>query len=131
MMYRKDFKSCINRGDDKEITCLYLAISQSDEPMIRLLVNKGADLNALYGPHSSALFAAISWKCLGTTRLLLDCGANINPKIKPLDKYGEGSILDSAMAYHNENEDIIKLPLERGAFERGAEEAETHYSGSM
>ena len=71
--------------------------------MVRLLLDRGADVNA----SGSALQAASSYGHESVVRLLLDRGANVNPP----GIYG--SALQAASYYGHES--VVQLLLDKGA----------------
>jgi ankyrin repeat protein len=96
---------------DDGFTALHLAVFGGQEDAARLLLERGADVNAL----STAAFARVP--PLGTAafvrstrlaRLLLDAGADVNGQ-------GEGGFTALHAAALNGDEDLIELLLERGA----------------
>ena len=105
-----------NLGDidqDEEVCCrvnraLQFAVSHDNLEVIRLLLDKGADINIQGGKYGSAL-QAVSWGGnVEAIRLLLDKGADINIQV---GKYG--SALQAAS--YRGNVEIVRLLLDKGA----------------
>ncbi|KAJ6549563.1 ankyrin repeat-containing domain protein [Mycena vulgaris] len=87
---------------------LYWAAKLGFLHIMRLLLERGADINAQGGRHKNALQAASVGGHLDLARLLLDCGANINAQ------GGEhGNALQAASV--GGHLDLAWLLLERGA----------------
>jgi ankyrin repeat protein len=96
---------------DDGFTALHLAVFGEQEDAARLLLERGADVNAL----STGAIAKV--RPLGTAafvrstrmaRLLLDAGADVNGE-------GEGGFTALDTAVQNGDEEMIALLLERGA----------------
>ena len=78
--------------------------------IIRLLLDKGADVNAQGGKHGNALQAAAYTGNLEVTRLLLDKGANVNAQGGEYD-----NALQAAAASWRAEVEVIRLLLDKGA----------------
>ncbi|HYY43993.1 MAG TPA: ankyrin repeat domain-containing protein [Actinomycetota bacterium] len=98
------------RSDDG-FTALHLAIFGRQAGAARLLIDSGADLNALSSgaiagvpPLGTAAFV----RSVTLAGLLLDAGANVNQR-------GEGGFTALHTAAANDDEDLVRLLLERGA----------------
>jgi ankyrin repeat protein len=79
--FRSDFDAWVNKENDLGYTCLFCAVYREDEPMVRLLLDKGADVNVLYGPmgdRSPLLWLAIAMKNLEIVQLMIDRGADLH-----------------------------------------------------
>jgi ankyrin repeat protein len=92
-------------------TALHLAIFGGQEEAARLLLERGADPNALstneavrVPPLGTAAFV----RSVPLARLLLDSGAEVNGR-------GEGGFTALHSAAQNGDEDLARLLLERGA----------------
>ncbi|HKX61427.1 MAG TPA: ankyrin repeat domain-containing protein, partial [Verrucomicrobiae bacterium] len=99
-------------------TALHLAARKpGNHRTVRLLLDRGADVNATNIFGATALMAAAAAGDLDSVRLLLDCGANINAR-PSMD--GDGFIWGGGRtplmwAAFQGNEPLAKLLLERGA----------------
>jgi len=85
-------KSCI----ELEMTPLHGAVSKGYVDYAKLLIARGANIDATDKKESTPLHYAISWKQMNCIKLLIKCGANINL----LTKKGE-SMLDVAVKINN------------------------------
>lgn len=79
--FRSDFESWINKKDYRGQTCLYIAAKDGHEPLVKLLLDNHADANTSCGQHGSAHLPAATTQNLDVTRLLVDSGAAIDPKV--------------------------------------------------
>ena len=89
-------------------TALYKAASGGHEAVVRLLLEKGADVNAQGGDYGNALQAASNGGHEGVVRLLLGKGANFN---------AQGGAYGNALqaASYGGDEAMVRLLLEKGA----------------
>jgi uncharacterized protein len=103
-----------NALSDDGFTALHLAVFAEEEESARLLIDKGADVDALatssiakVRPLGTAAFV----RSVPLARLLLDAGADVNGQ-------GEGGFTALDSARQSGDEELIRLLLERGAEER-------------
>jgi ankyrin repeat protein len=96
---------------DDGFTALHLAVFGNQEDAARLLLERGADPNALstneavrVPPLGTAAFV----RSVPLARLLLDSGADVNGR-------GEGGFTALHSAAQNGDEELARLLLERGA----------------
>ncbi len=92
---------------------MHYAAAAGDTSIVRLLIDRGADVNARDKSGLNALYKAVvtivnPGKQRDTIRLLLDRGADVNVRGK-----GGNTLLMLAAAY--DGSDIVPLLLERGA----------------
>lgn len=66
----------VRTGDDWTWTPLHIASMSEHVSVVRLLLDRGADINALDGRGNTALMLAIHAKRIETAYLLLDAGAD-------------------------------------------------------
>jgi ankyrin repeat protein len=83
-----------------------IAAEEDRQEIVKALIDRGADLNATDHDGQTALMRA----CLNTSIVLLNAGANPNLK----DSEGETAL---SLARKNEDDDLIKLLVARGARE--------------
>jgi uncharacterized protein len=95
-------------------TALHLAVFGKQEEAARLLIERGADVDALatgsiarVRPLGTAAFV----RSVPLARLLLDAGADVNGE-------GEGGFTALDSAQHSGDEELVRLLLERGAASR-------------
>ena len=81
------------------------------DPIIELLLEKGADINTRGGEHGTALVAAARIDNVATLRLLINAGANVN-----------ATALNATIANHN----IVALDILLGASSDVDEPDENH-----
>ena len=95
---------------------------------MELLLEHGADINAVGGEYTTALIAACRWRREMAVKLLLEKGADVNA-------LGDGS-RGSALYVASENgyENIVKMLVAKGAVivmpKRGDSENESSEKGS-
>lgn len=100
----------IDFGTDRYGSALYEAARVGSLDIVKLLLENGANPNALGGRHGSALQAAALWKHSDMVKLLLESGANPNG---PDGRYWYGSALQAAAEIGSHNR--VKLLLENEA----------------
>jgi ankyrin repeat protein len=89
-------------------TALQAAASEGEMEIVRLLLDKGADINAQGGEYGTALHAAVLQGEMEIVRLLLDKGADVNAQRGPY-----GAALQAA-AWRGITK-IVRLLLDKGA----------------
>ena len=87
---------------------LYPASRSGKSGIIKLLLDRGADVNFPGGGYGSALGAAACWGSVETVALLLDRGADVNV---PSGRYGSALVA----AASGGKVEIVALLLDRGA----------------
>jgi ankyrin repeat protein len=89
-------------------SALQLTVKMGHETTVRLMLEKGADVNAQRGDFGNALQTAANKGNEGILRLLLEKGAHVN---------AQGGNYGSALqaAAYNGNEGIMRLLMEKGA----------------
>ena len=90
---------------------LSLASHQGYENMVKLMLDRGADINA-QGPKGTALEAASYRGHIKLVQLLLNRGARTNPR---RTKYTSKTILETTIESHWCKERVVQLLLEKGA----------------
>ncbi|THF52855.1 ankyrin repeat domain-containing protein [Flavobacterium supellecticarium] len=100
-----DYPTEINLVDG---TPLNHAVSRNRIEIINYLIQRNANVNALYDKNYSPLMSAIDGKNLETATLLLKNGADIHLK----DKYGNDALWK---AVNTNDLEFIKLIIEAGA----------------
>lgn len=103
-----EMDSGVNYLDDPDIARLHVASNRGDTATVRLLLENGADVNAVDSYYGSALLAASAPGHLETVKLLLESGADVNTC-----GYEDVSALEAASA--NGHFETVKLLLEFGA----------------
>ncbi|RYP19461.1 hypothetical protein DL767_009642 [Monosporascus sp. MG133] len=98
----------INTKDSRGQTPLFLAAKHGHYGIVKLLVDKGADVNAHDGHYGNALQAASQGGHEQIKKLLLDRGADINAQ-----GGHDGNALQAAS--YEGHKQIMKLLLDRGA----------------
>ncbi|KAI0569585.1 ankyrin repeat domain-containing protein [Pyrenophora tritici-repentis] len=96
------------RRDSDGQTFLYLAAEHGHQRMVKLLLDKGADVNAQGGSYGNALQAASEGGHEAVVKLLLDNGADVN---------AQGGYYSNALyaASSRGHEAVGKLLLDKGA----------------
>lgn len=109
-----DDQAQANALSDDGFTALHLAVFGEQEEAAQLLIDQGADVDALatssiakVRPLGTAAFV----RSVPLARLLLDAGADVNGQ-------GEGGFTALDSAKQSGDEKLIRLLLERGAEER-------------
>ena len=104
-----DQKALVGAREGNNRLALHLAAAlRGSEVIVRLLLDRGADVNAQGGEYGHALQAAVSQKSEVIVRLLLDRGADINAQGGVY-----GNALQAAASYGSEV--IVRLLLDQGA----------------
>jgi ankyrin repeat protein len=102
------FRKRVDRRTEDGWTALQVAASEGHEGVVKLLLHKGADVNAQGGDYGNALEAA-SWPGHeAVVKLLLDAGADFN---------AQGGDYGNAlqMASYKGHDAVVKLLLDAGA----------------
>jgi ankyrin repeat protein len=93
---------------------LCLAVEQGDEDMVRLLLEKGSDINEINEINETPLEGAVNYNRIGITRLLLEKG--VNPNSKSTVGSGRRTILYLAVNKgFRDSMPIVQLLLSHGA----------------
>jgi hypothetical protein len=98
----------LERRDSEGHTLLYLAAEHGHQRMVKLLLDKGADVNAQGGDYGNALQAASKGGREQIVKLLLDKGADVNAQGR---RYGNAL----QAASKGGHEQVVKLLLDKGA----------------
>jgi ankyrin repeat protein len=96
----------------KTPTPLYYAAQTGLSSVVKLLLDKGADINVQCGRHNSALQTATFWGHDQVVRLLLARGADVNIKG---DIDGGGCLNSLQAASYRGHEQLVRLLLDYGA----------------
>jgi ankyrin repeat protein len=98
----------LERRDSEGQTFLYLAAEFGHQRMVKLLLDKGADVNVKGGAYGNALQAASEGGHEAVVKLLLENGADVN---------AQGGEYGNALKAASEggHEAVVKLLLENGA----------------
>jgi uncharacterized protein len=91
-------------------TSLHQAVFHNNIDAVKLLLENGADPNALYNNGFTPLIAAIDWKHWAIAELLIQYNADVTKK----DALNN-SPLDKAILYFNGDTTLIELLLSKGA----------------
>lgn len=89
-------------------TPLNHAINRGRDEIVKYLVERGANVNALYEGHYSPLMSAVGSNNIEIIKLLIEKGANVNLK----DKHGNDALWKAVFNY---NFEIVRLLVEAGA----------------
>ncbi|OHE91570.1 hypothetical protein CORC01_13118 [Colletotrichum orchidophilum] len=89
-------------------TVLHAAIVHGNEAIVKLLLEKGGDLNALTQQRKDTLHLAVESNQMNIVRLVLKAGANVNS----VDGCGHSALFK---AIFGGNEDMVRLLLDFGA----------------
>lgn len=73
-----NYKFNLNAKDERGNTMLILASGSGHLEAVRMLIDGGADVNAMNSDRDTALIAAASWGHLKVTRVLINAGADAN-----------------------------------------------------
>jgi ankyrin repeat protein len=95
-------------GQPQDRTLLMLAIQKRQNGLVKILIEKGADVNAKNSHGQGALLIAIASGNDKIVKYLIDCGADVNAK----DNNGRTPLF---MAIQKNKPGIAKLLIERGA----------------
>jgi ankyrin repeat protein len=98
----------LDSKDTKGRTPLYIAAERGASVLTRMLLDKGADVNAQGGEHGNILYAALAKGNKEIVKLLLDKGADVNAQG---GVYGNVLVAASFGGY----KEIVKLLLDKGA----------------
>ncbi|KAH7345940.1 hypothetical protein BKA66DRAFT_325499 [Pyrenochaeta sp. MPI-SDFR-AT-0127] len=98
----------LERRDGYGQTPLYLAAQHGHQRMVKLLLDKGADVNAQGGSYGNALYAASVKGHEQVVKLLLDKGADVDAR-----SYLYGNALYGAS--EGGHKQVVKLLLDKGA----------------
>ncbi len=102
-----DDKSSVNVADDHEITPLMYAAENGSVEAMRLLLDRGADVNAQNAFGSTALMWSVS--DAAKVRLLLDHGAEVSTAARS----GRTALIIAA--FTNPSAEVVRLLLAKGA----------------
>jgi len=90
---------------------IFSAVADEREDIVRLLLDRGADVNAVSDMGETALIIASSNGHENIVRLLLDRGADVNA----VDSYHETALMVASRWTFQESYELVRLLLERGA----------------
>jgi ankyrin repeat protein len=106
--FRKTHSKRQKGGSEDEDIALIIASRYRDTEVVRMLLEKGADVNAKTDTDTTALFNAILYRRTEVVRILLENGADVHVKTM----YGS-TTLDMAIWYGDI--EIVSMLLENGA----------------
>ncbi|KAK1635572.1 ankyrin repeat-containing domain protein [Colletotrichum phormii] len=89
-------------------TVLHAAVVHGNEAIVKLLIEKGGDLNALTQQRKDTLHLAVESNQMNIVRLVLKAGANVNS----VDGCGHSALFKAILGG---NEDLVRLLLDYGA----------------
>jgi ankyrin repeat protein len=101
-------KANIQATDEDDEAPLLLAVKKEHRQVVKLLVDKGAEVNAQGGFYGNALQAASSNSHGVVVKMLLDKGAEVNAQGRDY-----GNALQAASS--NSHEAVVKMLLDKGA----------------
>jgi ankyrin repeat protein len=109
--YQSSADYWVAQKDDVHKTCLYVAVEQNHDAMVRLLLDRGAKVNEEVGSFGTVLKVAVSGGSSSMVKLLLDNGADVN-----LNNW-RGTTAGTALHLASEGDNIAmaRLLLEHGA----------------
>ena len=90
-----------------EFNSLHTATQSNNDELVKLLIARGADVNALGERGSTALSYAVSNGNVGLAEFLISKGANVNPERSPP--------LHSAVKAPENRKELVELLLSKGA----------------
>ncbi|KAJ4341920.1 hypothetical protein N0V95_007105 [Ascochyta clinopodiicola] len=98
----------VNAKDSGNNTPLTIAAETGQHKMVKLLLNKGADVNAQSGPYSNALQAASYRGNEQAVKMLLDKGAEVN---------AQGGYYGNALyaALYKGHKQVVRMLFDKGA----------------
>ena len=104
-------------GEANGETPLLVAVRQDARPVAKLLIERGADVNAKRGYGETALFYAARWNAPEVARLLIERGAD--PNAEHLDASGLWFSFDGLTPLHwaakANSRDVAELLIDHGA----------------
>jgi len=106
---RMDFvRLLLEKGADVNQPANYGTLLEATGPLVKVLLDSGADVNEGVDGGQTALMEAARDGDLYKLRLLLDYGADVNAK----SKYGASALRNAAVGRHRE---AVKMLIEHGA----------------
>jgi ankyrin repeat protein len=106
--FHADTDSWIVEKDHQGSTCLYVAVEHEQESMVRLFLDKGADVNAQGGKFGHVLSAAVYSRNERIVKLLIDRGAIV-------DRDSQDPNNAFRLAFRESSDEMAKLLLEANA----------------